>query len=316
MSASQGFQTQVQNNPAPAVEGDFATTNPRATVLAGPGGLVAGDNGVTVGRFAWLTDEFVDADGAPATVYNTGAGPVAGFVHREQQGLITTYLQTASMIVPAGFPVTLFAEGDFWVKNNGAGQAVPGQKAYANFADGTVSFAATGSGNTASVTGSIAASTGSFTGSITGNVLTITAVGSGTAVVGGTLSGTNVATGTQIVEQLTGASGGIGTYSVSIAEQNAASTTISETYGTMTVTAVGSGVLGVGDVLSGSGVTAGTTITALGTGTGGNGTYIVSPTQTAGSTTITAGTNVETKWFARSSGLAGELVKISSWPQG
>jgi hypothetical protein len=57
---------------------------------------------------------------------------------------------------------------------------------------------------------------------------------------------------------------------------------------TLTVTAVASGVLQVGQVLSGSGVTVGTTITALGTGTGGTGTYTVSATQTVSSTAITA----------------------------
>ena len=57
---------------------------------------------------------------------------------------------------------------------------------------------------------------------------------------------------------------------------------------TMTVSAVTSGQLEVGQVISGAGVTSGTTITALGTGTGGTGTYTVSVSQTTTSTTITA----------------------------
>ena len=57
---------------------------------------------------------------------------------------------------------------------------------------------------------------------------------------------------------------------------------------TLTVTAVTGGVIGVGQEISGTGVTAGTTITALGTGTGGTGTYTVSASQTVSSTTITA----------------------------
>lgn len=57
---------------------------------------------------------------------------------------------------------------------------------------------------------------------------------------------------------------------------------------TLTVTAVLSGALQVGNVLSGTGVTAGTKITGLLTGTGGTGTYTVSATQTVTSTTITA----------------------------
>ena len=56
---------------------------------------------------------------------------------------------------------------------------------------------------------------------------------------------------------------------------------------TLTVSAVASGTLQVGQVLSGSGITAGTYISALGTGTGGTGTYTVSPSQTVASTAIT-----------------------------
>ena len=57
---------------------------------------------------------------------------------------------------------------------------------------------------------------------------------------------------------------------------------------TLTVSAVTSGTLVVGQVIAGSGVTVGTTITALGTGTGGAGTYTVSASQTVASTAITA----------------------------
>lgn len=56
----------------------------------------------------------------------------------------------------------------------------------------------------------------------------------------------------------------------------------------MTVTAVASGTLSVGQTLSGSGVTAGTRITGLLTGTGGTGTYSVSPSQTKASGTVNA----------------------------
>jgi hypothetical protein len=307
-----GFPKQVNVQPAAAVAGDFCDTNPRFTVDAGPGGLVSGPNGLTIGRFAWLSASAIDTNGAPAIANSNGIGPVGGFVPRTQQGLITTYLADSAMTVPAGFGVTLMSGGGFWAKNEGTTEAVPGQNAYAAYANGAASFAAANTPGTASVTGSIAASTASVTGSIAGDVLTVTAVSSGTLVPGGILSGTNVATGTQIVSQLTGTAGGVGTYAVNIPEQTVASTTISETYGTLTVTAVSSGALGIGDVLSGTNVTTGTAITALGTGTGGIGTYIVSPTQTAASATITAGTSVQTKWIAMSAGAPGELVKISS----
>lgn len=69
---------------------------------------------------------------------------------------------------------------------------------------------------------------------------------------------------------------------------SAASVTASIAGTTMTVTAVGSGALTVGQTLSGSGVTAGTKVLAQLTGTpGGIGTYQVSASQTVASTTVT-----------------------------
>lgn len=57
---------------------------------------------------------------------------------------------------------------------------------------------------------------------------------------------------------------------------------------TMTVTAVTSGVLSIGQTITGTGVTAGTRIIAFVSGTGGTGTYTVDKSQTVASTTITA----------------------------
>lgn len=60
------------------------------------------------------------------------------------------------------------------------------------------------------------------------------------------------------------------------------------TYGVLTISAITSGALYVGSVLSGTGVTAGTQVTAFISGTGGTGTYVVSVSQTVASTTIAA----------------------------
>lgn len=308
-----GFQTQVYFQPAPAVPGDFCDSNPRASVDAGPFGLVAGAAGVTIGGFGWISAAQIDTDDAPSIVNSFGSGPIAGFVHRAQQGLITTFLADASMTIPQGFPVTLMSAGGFWVKNSGSGLAVPGQKAYANFSNGLVTFAATGSASTASLTtSSIAAGTAiAGTASISGNVLTVTAVSAGTIYPGAILTGpSGVASGTQVVAQLSGTSGGVGTYALSIPEQTVASGALAGTYGILTVG--GGGPPSLGSVLSGSGVTVGTAVWQQLTNT----TWVVSPSQTVTSTTITATTNVETKFIAMSSGLAGELVKISSWPLG
>ena len=63
---------------------------------------------------------------------------------------------------------------------------------------------------------------------------------------------------------------------------------------TLTVTAVSSGTLAIGQLITGTGVAASppgsnaTYITALGTGTGGIGTYTVTPSQTVSSTAMTA----------------------------
>jgi hypothetical protein len=255
----------------------------------------------------------LDPNGTPSIANSFGSGLPSGFLMNVQQGLQTTYLANAGMQVQVGFECALQIGGDFWVVNDGIAAAQYGMKAYANLADGKVTFAPTGTPTqAASVTGSVAASTLSVTGSIAGDVLSVSAVGSGTVVPGATITGSGVTSGTKVLSQISGTPGGIGTYRVSLPNQTVASTTITGTYGTMTVTAVGSGALAVGQQISGTNVTAGTTITALGTGTGGTGTYIVDSNTVVGSTTITSNTNVETKFIARSAGLPGEIVKISS----
>ena len=301
------FQQFVNTQPAPAVEGDFASANPRWNVLAGPGALVAGPAGVVIGRFGWW-DQATNTQ-----VANTGSGPPTGFVHREMQALITTYLTEYGMTIPPGFGVTLHSGGDFWVKNAGTTESAVNSKAYANLANGTVSFGPPGAATQgAAVTGSIAPATGSFTGSISGSIMTITTVGSGAVVPGGAITGTGVAPGTVVTSQASGATGGIGVYQVSVADQTVPSTTLSETYGLLTVTAVTSGTLGVGDVLTGTGMSANTAVTGMGTGTGGTGTYFVSPSQTVASAAVSGTSNVETKWVAMTQGPPGSLVKITS----
>lgn len=313
-----GFQTKTTVQPAIGVEGDFASSNPRFSVIAGAGAFVAGLAGVVIGRFAWSDPRTVDSEGAPGTVNSFGSGPVLGFVHREYQALLTAYLQESSMTIPAGFGVTVMNGGDFLVKNRGATEALIGQKAYASFVDGSVSFAATGapSGGGTSTASTLAAGTNSFTGSITGNVLTVTGGITGTIYNGSQISGTGVAAGTAIVDQLLPllpgeAVRGVGRYAVNIPEQAVASTAISGTYGLLTIGGTVAGTYGVGQPVSGSTTSAGTVITDLGTGTGGAGTYVVNNTQTVGSAALNTASNVETKWVCMSPGLPGENVKIS-----
>jgi hypothetical protein len=318
-----GFQTKVTVQPAIGVEGDFASANPRFSVIAGAGAFVAGLSGVTVGRFCWSDPRAVDDVGGPATVNSFGAGPVLGFVHRELQALITVYLQESSTLIPPGFGLTVMSGGDFLVKNRGTTEATIGMKAYASFADGSISFAATGSpsGGGTSTASTIAAGTSGFTASIAGNVMTVTAVSSGTLYNGTQVSGTNVFAGTAIVEQLlpllTGeALRGVGRYAVSVPDQTIASEAMTGAYGLLTIGGTVAGTYGVGQPVTGGGTSAGTVITDLGTGTGGAGTYIVNNTQTVGSGALNTASNVETKWIAMSPGIAGDLIKISDHPLG
>jgi hypothetical protein len=134
-----GMQKTVTTQPSPAVAGDFCDANPRSSFPAGPGGLVAGTGGVTIGRFAWLdTAGPLDANGVRTRVLNAGSGAPTGFIHREQQGLITVYLAFSGMLIPAGFGVTLMTSGGYWVVNGGASASVLGQKAFASLTTGAV----------------------------------------------------------------------------------------------------------------------------------------------------------------------------------
>lgn len=320
------FQTQVNPVQAPGVPGDFASTNPRHAVTGGPGGIVAGVGGVACGGFAWLDQ----ATGQVAS--STGAGAPTGFVHNAHNALITLYLGENTLVIPKGFPVgDLFDAGDFWAANNTGLPFSPGQTVYVNNMTGQIqSFAAAGSppGGGTSTASTIAAGTFSVTGSIAiptagqgvgpGTVpaiLTVSAVSSGTIVPGAIISGTGIVTGTQIVAQLSGTTGGVGTYSVSLA-QNVASTTVSGTYGTLTIGGTVTGTFGVNQLVTGSGIAAGTTITALGTGVGGAGTYIVNLTQTITSQAIGSNSGTASAFFVANGsygvGAAGEVVKITS----
>ena len=133
---------------------------------------------------------------------------------------------------------------------------------------------------------SIAAETSTFTGSIAGNVMYVTSAPTTPLVPGAIVTGTGVTSGTQVVNQLSGTTGGIGTYAVTD-YQSVASQSLSATWGLLTIAAPSEGSVSVGQTVAGSGVTAGTGVTALGTGTGAAGTYIVSPSQTVAAEALT-----------------------------
>ena len=133
------FPVSVNVNPAIGLPGDFASANPRHSVLAPPGGFSAGSNGLTIGLACW-------ADTATGSILsNAGTGLPMGILHRNMQALIQAYLGTYGYSVPAGFAVgELFDNADFIVKNFGVSAVAVGMKAFANNTNGTWSFAAPG----------------------------------------------------------------------------------------------------------------------------------------------------------------------------
>ena len=342
MAGSGGIQTTVAVTQAPAVAGDWSSANPRTFFTSGPGGLVAGPSGLTVGLFAWLAwSGAADTDSAPIIAQNYfggvpigasgfgGAGGAApsGFVHREQQGLNTTYLLDASQTIPVGFPIALCSSGDVWVKNDGSAAAYLGYQAFADFATGKISFLAAGSAATTvtCATSTITAATSvSATGGISGNLMTLTAANN--TIYNGMKVTVGAATGTVVVSQvtplLTGeTTGGIGRYYVSIPEQSVAAGTSLTIAGYVLTLGGGSPATPSGTFKVGAYYTYSTTnagyITQSVSGSGGTASgdvLAVLPVTgtTLSSNTVTATTNVATKWYAQSSGAAGELIKMSS----
>jgi hypothetical protein len=310
-------QASVNITQAPAIAGDFASTNPRHSALTPvDGAFQAGPNGCSIGLFAWI-------DSSGDLLSNSGSGAPNAFIARTQEALITTYLSTYGNTIPAGFMVgNAFDEGDFWVSNSGATLAQVGMKAYASFATGAATFNWTGNAataTTASTGATVAAGTAAtFTGVISNGVLTASAV-TNTIYPGAILTGGTVATGTYVTSQLTGTAGGAGTYAVSPSNQSVVSASLTATPTVLNTGTMGSGTVAVGDSVVSTSVSAsGTLVGAVVTANVTTNQWVLAPAvgQTAvgtvASSTIVLATNVETKWYAKSSGAQNELVKISN----
>lgn len=283
------FQTRVNLYNPLAVAGDFASANPRATVLTPEAAFVAGPNGVMIGKFAWVA-----ADGVTVNNYASAGVTPDGFVHRDQQGLLTEYLQAAGLLIPPGFPVTLMADGDFWATNLGVSSLAPRSPIYAGYADGGIYSAAPAGASVTATLGST--NTGSLGATFTASAgspdteLVVTAV-TGLISIGDTVSGTGITAGTTILSQISGTAGGAGTYGLSAANTCSAATVTS--FGSVLDLTVVSTYVSVGDtVVKSTDFPSGVTITAQLTGTtGGVGTYQLSAPATA---YVASGTGVLT----------------------
>lgn len=177
-----------------------------------------------------------------------------------------------------------------------------------------------------------AGSTGTYTVSVSQTVasttittpgystLTVAGALTGTFAIGQTITGSTTAAGTVITALISGA-GGNGTYAVTNS-QTVGAAALSGSGATLTVGGTVTGSFLLNDLLTGSGVTAGSSITGNAsntvglTGAGGAGTYLVSVAQALASQAIGVNANTETKFVALSNAAAGELVKMSSWVLG
>lgn len=129
------FQNVVNTFPSPAVEGDFASENPRQSMVVGDSQLLVGVGGVTVGRFAWA-----DANGFVTNAPTGGTAPYRmGFCARSGQNyaFFQTWLEGSTLLIPEGNVITLHTNADVWVRTTVAA-AVVGKKAFASTTDGTI----------------------------------------------------------------------------------------------------------------------------------------------------------------------------------
>lgn len=288
-----GFQTFVNRDPSPAVVGQFASQNPRATVLAGAGALRAAStldylgvvNSPVIGRAAW-------AQGLFATRQKPAGASTLGIVANELQTIIPFLaagapVNATRLSLEAGFPTTLYTHGDFWAQPDTPvnGIVSPGDIVYARPADGTLTNDAVAF---------------SATGVQALFVMTISAVTKGALVPGMALSGTTL--GSVVVAQVTGTPGGAGTYTMSVSETvgsatvtsaavntgylwqsqtvvnavSGANASIAAGTGILTLGSVASGVVEVGQNVTGTGVPNNLFITGQKSGTpGGAGDYYV-----------------------------------------
>lgn len=248
------FQNSIRDNQAPGVKGDFASTNPFSSILAGPGSLVAPAGGLIVGNFAW-----VGPNGEVSQSFV--AGYQIGFLGRNEQALITEFLGESTLVVPEGFPVVLFNEGDFWAQFL-AGATV-GNNVYADPNDGAPLAGAT------APAGATATASAGFTGTATvtnaSTTLTVNTATAGILSPGDVITSTNVPGGTTIVSQLTVTAGSgaglLGTYQMSAAATaGSGPQAITSISTVLEDTAALTGALNFGDQISGSGVTNGTAV--------------------------------------------------------
>jgi hypothetical protein len=325
------FQTHVNIYPAPGVVGARASQNPIKTVVAGQAGLVAGANGLVVGKFAWNSyPNSATAQGNPGQANNyspTLPTIPDGFVANNQQATNTIWLQEYGMVIPAGYPVTEMDEGDFWAKNPYADANI-GQKVFVNLFSGDVVGGAAGAFITDEVgNAAVIASATIAAGSNSLNIITLS---SGVPEVGDQVFGLNIP-GPVFIEAFgtfNGSSGTVFLTQYAVTTQTTVGLTTLAPVGTgggvvaatgtngsttITISSVTNGQVKVGQPASGTGIPAGAYIASFGTFDGTSGTVILSAAATSavsGLTSMSLSAFIETPWKILSAANVGDIVKI------
>lgn len=221
-----GFQRHVNQQPAPAVAGDFAGNNPKASLpgpIAGAFKVAPGQT-VTVGNFAWAGLDGLVYSSAVAAAVPGVAG--IGFVARppnEPSALITAFLGEAIMTLQAGMPCTLMTAGDYWASF--AAAAAANVAVFATAATGAPTTTAGGNTatpfKTASAVLADAVTDAATTIAADTGIMTVAVVASGVIEAGQRITGTGVPAETYVEFQISGTPGDAGTYQTSSRRRDA-----------------------------------------------------------------------------------------------
>jgi hypothetical protein len=211
-----GFQRHINREPAPARAGDFASNNPRSSLIPPVGqAWVVGDANVRVGYFAWgapdgkVYSSLAAAGGAGVATLGFVAGPP-----NIPAAMITAFLGENIMTLQVGREVTLLSAGDYWIDLPGAD---PNDAVFALATTGAPSLV---DDATTEPTGFVARSQAKVnavtdaatTIALNTGIMTVAVVASGVIEAGQRVTGVGVPAETYILRQLTGAVGGAGTY--------------------------------------------------------------------------------------------------------
>ena len=309
-----GFQQIVATIPALFRAGDKWGANPRASLLAAPGAWTSPVGGITVGTFNWYNQ----TTGLVTDGYTAGAQ--IGFQANQMNAVITNFLGFSSYIVPVGYQIEAFSQGDFvGLFVNGAS---PGQTVFAEPILG-YPVAATAAGTAWVGTGYVVAGAAAWTGTgyIVGNTLNVVSTISGTIAQYQSITLTSPNLGSNAIQinlnpgaYLTAGAGSVWTVSGAVQTVGSAAYPVNLT-GTgasqFTASSTTSGALAAGSILSGAGLLPGTSIIA------GAGPYSVTGQQTVFSSgspgALAAGAIIATPWKVNSFANPGELAIMSSW---